>query len=95
MVEEKMTKLNKYEDDLLSYFEENDPVSVNNVEEEIYQAKIAAGRYLKKTKNINIRLTEGDILKVKRKSAELNIPYQTILASVIHQFATGKIKVAM
>ncbi len=90
-----MTDLNNYENELLEYFEKNVPVSVNNVEEEIYQAKIAASRYLKKTKNINIRLTESDILKVKRKSAELNIPYQTILASVIHQFATGKIKVAM
>lgn len=90
-----MSEFNQYESELLDYFETHDPVTTTNVEEEIHDAKMAAQSYLKKTKNINIRLPESDILKIKRKSAELNIPYQTILASVIHQFATGKIKVAM
>ena len=89
------TELDNYETDLLDSFENNKPVSVCNIEDEIYLAKMAAKNYLKKTKNINIRLAENDILKIKRKSAELNIPYQTILASVIHQFASGKIKVSM
>ena len=90
-----MTELGNYETDLLDYFENNKPVSVCNIEDEVYLAKMAAKHYLQKTKNINIRLAENDILKIKRKSAELNIPYQTILASVIHQFASGKIKVSM
>ena len=90
-----MMKVSQYEDELLVFFEHNDPVSVSNIDDEIDEAKSAARKYLKKTKNINIRLTEDDVLKLKRKSAELNIPYQTILASVIHQFAIGKIKVAM
>ncbi len=90
-----MSEFDQYETELLEYFETNEPVSVKNMEDEIHAAKIAATSYLKKTKNINIRLPESDILKIKRKSAELNIPYQTILASVIHQFATGKIKIAM
>lgn len=90
-----MNKIDDYETELLDHFETHEPVSVNNVEDEIHMARIAAKKFLKKTKNINIRLSENDILKIKRKSAELNIPYQTILASVIHQFASGKIKISM
>ena len=90
-----MNEFDKYELELLEYFKNNNPDSVSNIQDEVYNAKNAAQNYLKKSKNINIRLTENDILKIKRKSAELNIPYQTIIASVIHQFATGKLKVAM
>ncbi|MDF1879845.1 hypothetical protein JHD50_00775 [Sulfurimonas sp. MAG313] len=36
--------------------------------------------------------TEFDMLMLKRRSAELNIPYQTILSSLIHQYVTKKVK---
>ncbi len=63
-----------------------------NFEDELLEAKRAAKNYLKKTKNINIRIPEFDMLMLKRKSAELNIPYQTILSSLIHQYVSGKLK---
>ncbi|ORU92412.1 MAG: hypothetical protein A6F72_04715 [Cycloclasticus sp. symbiont of Poecilosclerida sp. N] len=56
------------------------------------EAKIMAKNYLNKTKNINIRLSEADILMLKRKSTESNIPYQTLISSLIHQYATDKIQ---
>ncbi|KAF3982285.1 MAG: hypothetical protein HFP78_02570 [Methylococcales symbiont of Hymedesmia sp. n. MRB-2018] len=56
------------------------------------EAKIMAKNYLNKTKNINIRLSEADILMLKRKSTESNIPYQTLVSSLIHQYATDKIQ---
>ncbi len=65
---------------------------VENFEDELLEAKIAAKNYLNKTKNINIRIPEFDMLMLKRKSAELNIPYQTILSSLIHQYVNGKLK---
>ena len=61
-------------------------------EDELEEARDAARSYLTKTRNINIRLFEYDLFCLKRKSAENNIPYQIILASVIHQYVTGKIK---
>jgi predicted DNA binding CopG/RHH family protein len=44
-----------------------------------------------KTKNINIRISAYDIEKVKLKSAEEGIPYQTLISSVIHKYITGKL----
>lgn len=64
----------------------------DRLEDELEEARDAARSYLTKTRNINIRLSEYDLFCLKRKSAEKNIPYQTILASVIHQYVTGKIK---
>jgi len=44
-----------------------------------------------KTRNINIRISAYDIEKVKQRSAEEGIPYQTLISSVIHKFVTGKL----
>jgi len=65
---------------------------IENFEDELMEAKMAAKNFLNKTKNVNIRIPEFDMLMLKRKSAELNIPYQTILSSLIHQYVTEKVK---
>jgi predicted DNA binding CopG/RHH family protein len=44
-----------------------------------------------KTKNINIRISAYDIEKVKQKSKEEGIPYQTLISSVIHKYITGRL----
>ena len=44
-----------------------------------------------KTKNINIRISAYDIEKVRQKSAEEGIPYQTLISSVIHKYVSGKL----
>lgn len=45
---------------------------------------------LDKTKNINIRLTEKDLLKIKAKAAESGLPYQTLVSSVLHQYLNNR-----
>jgi len=44
-----------------------------------------------KTKNINIRISAYDIEKVRQKSMEEGIPYQTLIASIIHKYITGRL----
>jgi len=88
-------KMDEYELELLEDIENTtDLTRVENFEEEVLEAKIAANNFLKKTKNINIRIPEFDMLMLKRRSAELNIPYQTILSSLIHQYVTKKVKLS-
>jgi len=87
-------KMDAYETDLLDAVEEAVEFKrVENFEDDLLEAKMAANNFLKKTKNINIRIPEFDMLMLKRRSAELNIPYQTILSSLIHQYVTQKVKV--
>jgi len=85
-------RMDEYELELLDAVEKASGFErVENFEEELLEAKMAAKNYLNKTKNINIRIPEFDMLMLKRKSAELNIPYQTILSSLIHQYVTEKV----
>ena len=85
--------MDEYELELLEEVEKASGFErVENFEDELLDARIAAKNFLNKTKNINIRIPEFDMLMLKRKSAELNIPYQTILSSLIHQYVTEKVK---
>ena len=51
-----------------------------------------ARQALAKTKNINIRISEQDLLKIKSLAVRKGIPYQTVITSVIHQYSTGQLK---
>jgi len=89
-------KFDAYEQELLDGVEAaTDFERVKDYDDEIVMAQAAARNFLNKTKNINVRLPEYDIIQLKRKSAELSIPYQTILSSLIHQYVTGRIKPVM
>ncbi len=86
-------QMDEYELELLDAVENaTDFKRVENFEDELLEAKNAAKNFLNKSKNVNIRIPEFDMLMLKRKSAELNIPYQTILSSLIHQYVTEKLK---
>ncbi len=86
-------KMDEYELELLEYIDNATELErIDNFDDELADARIAARNFLNKSKNINIRIPEYDMLLLKRKSSELNIPYQTILSSLIHQYVTEKIK---
>ena len=45
----------------------------------------------RKTKNINIRISESDLARLKQRSLEEGLPYQTLISSVLHRFVTDKL----
>lgn len=45
---------------------------------------------LNKTRNINIRLSERDLYRLKSKAAEEGIPYQTLASSILHKSTAAK-----
>ncbi len=57
--------------------------------------KIAENTIKKMTrkKSLNLRVFESDIANIKALALEKGLPYQTLIASVIHQVATKQIKV--
>ncbi len=70
-----------------------DLVKAGNAAELKRQLRTAAKNTLLKSKQVSIRLAEKDLQKIKRRAAELGIPYQTIIGSLVHQYAEGKIKI--
>jgi predicted DNA binding CopG/RHH family protein len=77
---------------ILEALENDKLVRSVDADEEIALAKKAAKEYLSKSKNITIRLSLGDVTIIKNRAQETGIPYQTIISSLVHQYATGKIK---
>ncbi|NCN82344.1 MAG: hypothetical protein GW947_00090 [Candidatus Pacebacteria bacterium] len=66
--------------------------SVGNLEDTKNMLAEAAKRYkkLNASKPITIRINQLDLIKVKAKAIAGNVPYQTLLGSLIHQYAEGK-----
>lgn len=85
----KKYKLDKEENQLLKEIEAGEWVPVKNLEEEKrkYQAIARHTIKLRKNKNINIRVSEEILQKLKTKAAEEGLPYQTLISSVLHKFA--------
>jgi predicted DNA binding CopG/RHH family protein len=63
--------------------------SVDNLKEELAFAKEAAANYFRKDKRVNIRISSSDLARLKQKAAYKGLPYQTFIASVLHEYAAG------
>lgn len=46
---------------------------------------------IRKNRRVNIRLSIMDVESMQRKALEEGIPYQTLMASVLHKYVTGRL----
>ena len=46
---------------------------------------------IRKTRNVNIRISETVLEELKKRSQEEGIPYQTLISSVLHKFVTNRL----
>src|SRR5579859_7796359 len=47
-------------------------------------------RQLNTSKSVTLRINQLDLIKIKAKAKRNNIPYQTLLGALLHDFAEGK-----
>ena len=85
------TKEGKYEEDILASFERGEWQSVPNFKDEIARYAASAAATLAKDKRINIRLSSRDLEDVQTRAAEEGMPYQTLIASVLHKYVSGRL----
>ncbi len=85
----KPIKLDADEEELISSYENDEWKSVKNLKQEVALAKKAAKNTFRKDARVNIRLASVDLLRIKQKAAYEGIPYQTLIASILHKFAAG------
>jgi len=83
--------LNEYEQEIEKSFESGDFEQIENFAEEKELLKQAAKNTLKK-KPISLRLDNRIISDYKSIALTEGIPYQTLMASVLHKFANGRVK---
>jgi len=83
----KYYELEKNEKKLLKDFERGKFKTIKNIKKEAGRYKRYAGSTLSKTRNINIRLSEGDLQKIKALAVKKGLPYQTLISSLLHQYS--------
>ena len=85
-----MKKLDAYEKDILNAYEAGKLKSIAS-KSELARFKAAARSTAVKDKRVNIRLSSGDLSDIQIKALEEGVPYQTLIASVLHKYVTGRL----
>ncbi len=90
-MDEKEYILDAEEQEILSAFEQGQLESVTDVVAQLQDTEEIARNTLNKSHRINLRLTERDFRLAHVRAIEEGMPYQTLLASVIHRYLTGRL----
>ena len=85
-----MKTLDRYEKHVLSAFEAGKLTSTVTSEAALRRYREYARATLSKNKRVNIRLSTPDLSEIQARAAEEGIPYQTLIASVLHKFVAGR-----
>ena len=83
-------KLEKYEEEMLAAFESGTLVPIAT-KEELDRIRDSARATTIKDQRINIRLSSGDLRDIQVKAMQEGMPYQTLIASVLHKYVTGRL----
>jgi len=84
-----MSKTDPEEAELISAFDKGVLKSVAT-KSELARFKVAARATAIKDRRVNIRLSSGDLQDIQVKALEEGLPYQTLIASVLHKYVTGQ-----
>ena len=86
----KKIQLDKEEQELLDAFESGEFESSMTPSRRKFIEESAAQTF-KKDKRINIRISGRDLMAIQKRALEEGMPYQTLVASIIHKYASGSL----
>ena len=84
-----MAKLTKEEKEIEASFGRGEWKSVPKKDFRRYQSYVR--ETLQKSRRVNIRISPQDLEGMQQRAIEEGIPYQTLMASVIHKFVSGRL----
>lgn len=85
----KYFELASAEKKILNDFEKGELVTMGGFKKRKKDYQRFAAHTLKKTKNINLRLSQKDLIKLKARAVQEGMPYQTLAASILHRFTNS------
>jgi len=77
--------------ELLASLENKEWRSVRNQKSEKKRYATIAQLTLRKDKRINIRISQHDLYGIQARAIREGIPYQTLIASIIHKYVAGNL----
>ncbi len=86
-----MTELDPEEREILEAYQAGrlEPVALSY--EEIQQYRAAARSVSRKDKRVNIRMAAPDLEQLQTKALQEGLPYQSLIASILHKYVTGQL----
>ena len=84
-------KLDQEERELLDAFEAGEFESALTDERKNFLIQLAENTF-KKDKRINIRISSRDLAALQRRALEEGLPYQSLVASVLHKYVSGSLQ---
>jgi predicted DNA binding CopG/RHH family protein len=86
-----MKSLDRYERELLAAYEKGALVSVRPTKAQLAAFRDAARATFVKSRRVNIRLSAADLMDIQARAYEEGVPYQTLIASVLHKYVSGRL----
>ena len=85
-----MPKTDAYEREVVNAFEKGQLKSIAT-KAELAKFKAAARATATKDRRVNIRLSSGDLSDIQVRALEEGVPYQTLIASLLHKYVEGRL----
>ena len=87
-----MKKLDLYERGLPSAYERGTLVSARPTKAQLGTFRNAARATFIRNRRVNIRLSTADLMDIRARALEEGVPYQTLIASVLHKYVAGRLR---
>jgi len=87
-----MKNLDRYEREVLGAYEKGTLVSVRPTKAQLAGFREAARATFVKNRRVNIRLSAADLMDIQARAYEEGVPYQTLIASVLHKYVAGRLQ---
>jgi len=89
--------LDEYERELKEFLDRGEFVSDPNFKESKKMFEEAAKRHLEleESKSVTLRMKKKDLLRLKARAKENNIPYQRLINLLVHRYNDGKIRLTL
>lgn len=84
-----MSKLEKDERELLDSFQRGEWETVPHHDREVQRYREYAAATFRKDRRINIRVSSKDLEALQTRALREGIPYQTLVASILHKYVSG------
>ncbi|MDA8426802.1 MAG: antitoxin [Treponema sp.] len=85
-------KVEDEDKDYIDSLENEEWKPVRNPKSLIQELQETAVNTMAKDQRMNIRIGKRDLEGIKAKALEEGMPYQTLVASIIHKYISGKLK---
>ena len=85
-------KLDAQEKEILESVERGEWRPVKRVKRERSRYTAYAKATFRKDRRVNIRISSKDLEAIQKRALEEGLPYQTLISSLLHKYASGRLR---